>query len=110
MGIKILKLPSDKVLELKTCYYISKVVRNIISVSLLLEQSFEIKAKNNGCSIYLSNEFYENTHINNDLLFLSLNDNKLYVDSMKKRKREDVNVTYLCHYRLDHINKSRINK
>ena len=29
---------------------------------------------------------------------------------MKKRKREDVNAIYLWHYRLGHINESRINK
>ena len=95
MRIKILKLSSDKVLELKTCYYIFKVIKNIISVPLLLEQGFKIKAKNNYCSIYFSNKFYKNTFVDNDLLFLSLNDNVLYVDNMKKRKKEDVNITYL---------------
>ena len=29
---------------------------------------------------------------------------------MKKRKREDVNATYLWHYQFGHINESRINK
>ena len=43
-------------------------------------------------------------------MFLSLNDNVLHVDNMKKRKREDVNVTYLWHCRLGHINESKINK
>ena len=43
-------------------------------------------------------------------MFLSLNDNVLHVDNMKKKKREDVNVTYLWHCRLGHINESRINK
>ena len=54
--------------------------------------------------LYLSNEFYGNAYIDNGLLFLSLNDN------MKKKKREDVNVTYLWHCWLSHINESRINK
>ena len=86
MGIRILKLLSNKILELKTYYYIPKVVRNIISIPLLLEQSFEIKAKNNGCSIYFSNEFYENTFIDNSFLFLSLGDNVLHIDNMKKKR------------------------
>ena len=84
--IRILKLPSGKILELKICYYIFNIVKNIISVLLLLEQDFEIKTKNNGCSIYFSNEFYENAYIDNGLLFLSLNDNILYVDNMKKER------------------------
>ena len=110
VGTYMLKLPSGKILELENCYYMPKIIRNIISVSLLLEQGFEIKAKNNGCSLYFSNEYYGSAFINNDLMFLSLNDNMLHVDNMKKRKREDVNVTYLWHYRLDHINESKINK
>ena len=43
-------------------------------------------------------------------MFLSLNDNVLHINNMNKRKREDVNVTYLWHCRLGHINESRINK
>ena len=78
-----------------TYYYILKIIKNIISIPLLLEQDFKIKTKSNGCSIYLSNEFYENTYIDNDLLFLSLNDNILHVDNMKKKKRKNVNVIYL---------------
>ena len=95
VGTKLLKLPSNKVLELKIYYYMPKIIRNIISIPLLLEQDFEIKRKSNGCSIYFSNEFPGNTYIDNGLLFLSLNDNILHVDKIKKRKREDVNVTYL---------------
>ena len=105
-----MKLPSGNVLELKTCYYILNIVRNIISVPLLLEQSFEIIAKNNSCFIYFSNEYYRSTFIDNGLIFLLLNDNVLHVDYMKKRKREDVNVTYLWYCQLGHINESRINK
>ena len=97
METKILKLSSDKILKLKTYYDILKIIRNIISILLLLEQDFEIKAKNNSCSIHFSDEFYQNIFIDNGLLFLSLSDNILYVDYMKKRKKEDVNVTYIWH-------------
>ena len=62
---------------------------------MLLEYRFEIKRKGNSCSIYQSNEFYDNGLVDNDLLFLSLNDNILHVDQMKKRKKKDMNVTYL---------------
>ena len=80
IGIKILKLPLDKILKLKIYYYILNIVRNIISIPLLLKQDFEIIAKNNSCSIYFSNEYYGSTFIANGLIFLSLNDNELYVD------------------------------
>ena len=48
-------------------------------VPLLLEQDFEIKTKNNSCSIYFSYEFYRNIFIDNDLLFLSLSDHIIYL-------------------------------
>ena len=56
------------------------IIKNIIFISMLLEHGFEIKRKGNSYFIYLSNEFYGNTFIDNDLLFLSLNDNVLHID------------------------------
>ena len=101
---KILKLPSDKVLKLKIYYYIPDIVRNIIYILLLLEQNFEIIIKKNGCTIYFFNEFYGSIFIDNGLIFFLLNDNIFHIDNMKKRKREDMNVTYFWHCRLGHIN------
>ena len=37
IGTKILELPLDKILKLKIYYYISNIVRNIISIPLLLK-------------------------------------------------------------------------
>ena len=64
----------------------------------------------NGCSIFFSNDFYGSGYIDNNLLIRALNENIFYIERNMKRKREDVNVTYLWHCRLDHINESRINK
>ena len=110
IGTYMMLFPLGKILKLKDCYYISNIVRNIISIPLLLEQSFEIIIKNNGYSMYFSNKYYGSAFIDNGLMFLSLNDNVFHIDNMKKRKRENVNVTYLWYFRLDHINESRINK
>ena len=68
MGTLLLKLPSDKILELKDCYYMPSIIKNIIFISMLLEHGFEIKRKGNSYFIYLSNEFYGNTFIDNSLL------------------------------------------
>ena len=38
VGTYMLKLPSGKILELENCYYMPKIIRNIISVSLLLNE------------------------------------------------------------------------
>ena len=53
---------------------------------LLLEQGFEIITKNNGCSIYFSNQYYGSTFINNGLMFLSLNNNVFHIENMKKKR------------------------
>ena len=37
IGTRVLKLPSGKILKLKTSYYILNIIRNIISIPLLLE-------------------------------------------------------------------------
>ena len=37
VGTYILLLPSSKILELRDCYYISNIVRNIIFIPLLLK-------------------------------------------------------------------------
>ena len=37
VGTKILKLPYEKILELTSCYYMPKIIRNIISIPLLLK-------------------------------------------------------------------------
>ena len=95
MGTYMLKLPSRKVLELENYYYIPKIIRNIISVSLLLQRDFEINGKGTRCSISFSNEHIYDGIVNNGLLILSLNDNIFYVDKNKKYMREYINNTLL---------------
>jgi hypothetical protein len=110
VGTFCLDLPSGKTIELNNCYYVPVLIRNIISVSLLLEQGYEIKLKGNGCSISHSGESYGTGKIINGLIVLEVNDNILHVEQTNKRKRDDLNFTYLWHLRLGHINENRINK
>ena len=69
-----------------------KIIRNIITVPLLLKQGSEIKLMANGCSISFLNKFYGKRYIDNNLLILVHNKNIFYI---MKRKREDMNITYL---------------
>ena len=62
LGTYMLDLPSCKTLVLKDYYYIPKVIRNIISISLLLKQSYEIRLMGN------------DSYIDNNLLILILNE------------------------------------
>ena len=57
-----------------------------------------------------SNEYFYDGIIDNGLLILSLNDNVFHVNKSKKRKREEINYTFLWHCRFDHISETRINK
>ena len=68
----MLKLPSRKILELENYYYMPKIIRNIISVSLLLQRGYEINGKSNSCSISFSNKILCDGVINNGLLILSM--------------------------------------
>ena len=94
MDAYILLLPLDNMIKLEECYYIPNIIRNIISIPLLLQQGYEISVKSNGCSILYDNKIFENGYFVNDLLTLELND-KIFLINDKKRKRDDVNVTYL---------------
>ena len=87
-----------------------KIIRNIISVPLLLEQGYVMDVKSNGCSIKLSNEIICSGIFCNGLLTLSFNDNVFHINENGKRKRENLNNTLLWHCRLGHISETRISK
>ena len=72
-----------------------KILRNIISVPLLIQCGYEIKFMDSGCSIFRANEFFGNGYFDNDLLILLLNENIFYVHENIKRKREDINMSFL---------------
>ena len=93
VGTYILKLPFGKILELKDYYYIPKIIRNIISIPLLLEQGYVMDVTSNGCSIKFSNEIICSGIFHNGLLTLSLNDNVFHINENGKQKRECLNNT-----------------
>ena len=95
VGTYILKFPSRKILELTNCYYMPKIIRNIVSVPLLIKQGYQISVTSNGCSINFSNEIICHGIFDNGLLTLCLNDNIFHVDENSKRKRDNINNTLL---------------
>ena len=110
VGTYYLSVSMDKTIVLRDCYYMPNVIRNIISVPMLLRHGYEIKAKSNSWFIFLSNEFIGKAYVDNGLFILSLNDNIFMMDKNKKRKRENDNMTYLWYCQLDHISELKINK
>ncbi|KAJ9556790.1 hypothetical protein OSB04_011404 [Centaurea solstitialis] len=86
VGSYSLSLPSGLVLELETCYYVPKMIKNILSFDLLVDQATP------------SNGLY--------ILNLQESNNEIY--HISKRSKDIEDQTYLWHCRLGHINKKRI--
>ena len=111
LGVYDLTLPSALVFQLKNCYYVHAVSRNIISVSRLDVDGFHFIIKNNIFSIYNANIFYGNAHLSNGLYVLNLEQPKpIYNIDTKRFKSNDLNPTYFWHCRLGHVNEKRILK
>src|SRR5262249_14884 len=110
VGIYYLALPSGLVLELNNCYYVPSLSRNIISISCLAEQDFEIAInKRIGCHISLNAIFYCSVVNSNGIYVLESNEN-LYNINIKRPKMNSLNPLFLWHCRLGHINESHMNK
>ena len=51
-----LRLTSENILVLDTCYYVPSIIKNIISISCLNKLGYRFISENNGCSILLNDE------------------------------------------------------
>ncbi|KAK2429799.1 secreted RxLR effector protein [Trifolium repens] len=109
VGTYNLSLPSGLIIQLKNCYYVPAISRNIISVSCLDKFGFSFMIKNNCCSIYLNNILYANAQMYNGLYVLDL-ETPVYNINTKRMKPNELNPSYLWHCRLGHINERRISK
>lgn len=113
VGSYELSLPSGLLLVLNNCFYVPTMCRNIVSVSCLDNDGFAFIIGNNICSIYHKDMFYANAVLLDGLYVLNLqtsNDFSVCNINTKKFKSNDLNVTYLWHCRLGHINEKRISK
>jgi hypothetical protein len=104
-----LSLPSGLVLALNNCYYIPALCKNIISSSCLEEaDGYEIIIKNKCCSIYFNGIFYTHCPLVNGLYVLDLEDKSVCNINMKRAQLNDLNLTFIWHCRLGHINEKHI--
>ena len=109
VGTFHLSLPSGLVLELKNCYYVPAISRNIISIPCLDLEGFQFSIKNKCCSFDRNDIFYGNDPLENELYILDQSMH-VYNISTKRFKSNDTNQTFLWHCRLGHINDRRIQK
>src|SRR3954471_21361798 len=112
VGTLSLFLPSGLILNLNKCYYVPALSMNIISGSCLLQDGYSFKLENNGCSIYMSNIFYDHAPAVNGLFLLNLERDETHIHNIeaKRCKVDSDNSTYLWHCRLGHISVKRMKK
>jgi hypothetical protein len=71
---------------------------------------YEIIIKNKCCSIYYNVIFYAHCPLVNGLYVLDLEDKFVYNIHTKRARLNDLNPTFIWHYRLGHINEKRIER
>ncbi|KAJ9566729.1 hypothetical protein OSB04_002695 [Centaurea solstitialis] len=109
IGSYSLSLPSGLVLELENCYYVPKMIKNVISFDLLVDQGFFYKYDYKLISCFKNDIFYFKATPSNGLYVLNLQENR-EVYHISKRSKNIEDQTYLWHCHLGHINKKRIEK
>ena len=98
-----LRLASKHSLVLDSCYYVPSIIRNIISVSCLTKLGHNFLFKNNSYSIYMNDEIIENRILTNGLFIVDIRSTIMNMDVNVKKKREEVNNSFLWNCRLGHI-------
>ncbi|KAJ9544092.1 LOW QUALITY PROTEIN: hypothetical protein OSB04_023799 [Centaurea solstitialis] len=108
VGSYSLSLPSGLVLELDTCYYVPKMIKNVLSFDLLVDQGFYYKYDYKMISCFKSDMFYFKATPSNGLYILNLQESNNEIYHISKRSKDIEDQTYLWHCRLGHINKKRV--
>src|SRR5581483_11006246 len=108
VGSYSLSLPSGLVLELENCYYVPKMIKNIISFDLLVDQGFYYKYDYKMLYVFKNDIFYFKATPVNGLYTVNLQDDNREIYHISKGSKDIEDQTYLWHCRLGHINKKRI--
>ncbi|WRX25832.1 Integrase [Theobroma cacao] len=110
VGTFTIPLPSGLIWELRDCYYVPSISRNIISVSYLaLYDDMEFCIKGNCCSFSKGEMHYGAGTHSNGLYILDPKRPILNIE-VKKAKKDDPKLSYIWHCRLGHINETRLTK
>ncbi|VFQ84555.1 unnamed protein product [Cuscuta campestris] len=109
VGTYVLSLPSGLLLHLNNCLCVPAISRNIISMSCLDKAGFSINVKDKCLSVFRNDIYYETAKMTNGLYILDL-DATVYNVDVKRSKPNSLNLTYLWHCHLGHINEKRTSK
>nr|GEW77801.1 retrotransposon protein, putative, Ty1-copia subclass [Tanacetum cinerariifolium] len=115
IGVFDLVLPFGLVLKLNNCYYAHSIVRGIVSLSCLLDLGFNHTIASNGNSVSLNGLFYFSDVSVNGVFEIDMNNNfsknnNNSIFSINKKRKLDLDSSYLWHGRLAHIGKTRMQK
>ena len=89
-------LPSGFVLELKDVYVVPCITRNIISISCLDLDGFNVAIKNKCCTLFRNDVCYGVAHLMNGLYVLDTNEHVLSVERDNKKRKFSHESTTLC--------------
>ncbi|KAJ9552913.1 LOW QUALITY PROTEIN: hypothetical protein OSB04_016958 [Centaurea solstitialis] len=95
VGSYSLSLPSGLVLELENCYYVPKMIKNVLSFDLLVDQGFYYKYDYKMFSVFKNNIFYFKATPVNGLYTVNLQDNNNEIYHISKRSKDIEDQTYL---------------
>ncbi|KAJ4744919.1 Transposon Ty1-NL2 Gag-Pol polyprotein [Rhynchospora pubera] len=111
VGSVELTLPNGFVLELKDVFVVPCITRNIVSVSCLDLDGYDVVIKNKCLTLFRNEVRFCDAHLLNGLYVLDSNGFVLSVENDKrKRKVSHENATLMWHCRLGHINEKRIKR
>ncbi|GJS23361.1 retrotransposon protein, putative, ty1-copia subclass [Tanacetum coccineum] len=115
IGVFNLVLPSGLVLSLNNCHYAPSIIRGVVSFSCLLDLGFVHTVTSNGISVSSNGIFYFSAISVNGVFEIDMNDNvskynNNSIFSINKKRKLDLNSSYLWHCRLAHIGKTRMQK
>nr|GFB81365.1 retrotransposon protein, putative, Ty1-copia subclass [Tanacetum cinerariifolium] len=115
IGMFDLVLPSGLVLKLNNCYYAPSIIRGFVSLLCLLDLGFHHTIASNGISVSFNGIFYFSAISVNGVFEIDMNNNvsknnNNSVFSINKKRKLDLNSSYLWHCRLAHIGKTCMQK
>ncbi|KAL0294630.1 UNVERIFIED_CONTAM: Transposon Ty2-OR2 Gag-Pol polyprotein [Sesamum radiatum] len=100
---------SDQVrIELKDCYYVPSMIKNIISISLLDNVGFEFMINKNCFYLMKNGSSHLLGKLHNGLYILQQHD--LIMTAQNKRKMDNQDNAQIWHARLGHISQDRIKR
>ena len=102
-------------LQVQYYHYAPTIVRGVVSFSCLLDLGFVHTVTSNGISVSLNGIFYFSAISVNGVFEIDMNENISKYDnnsvfSINKKRKLDLDSSYLWHCRLAHIGKTRMKK